>query len=68
LADGAAVRAFAGHNDWVYGVAFNPATKRIVTGSWDGEIRIWNAEDAKGMVNFIAAPGLAQPTVTAAAN
>ncbi|MFM8223196.1 MAG: c-type cytochrome domain-containing protein, partial [Planctomycetaceae bacterium] len=68
LADGAAVRAFAGHNDWVYGVAFHPASKRVVTGSWDGEIRIWNAEDAKGMVNFIGAPGLAQPTVTAAAN
>jgi WD40 repeat protein len=58
LADGAAVRAFAGHNDWVYSVAFHPASKRVVTGSWDGEVRVWNAEDAKGMLTFTAAPGL----------
>ena len=64
LADGAAVRAFAGHNDWVYSVAFHPASKRVVTGSWDGELRIWNADDAKGMLTFTAAPGL--PSVAAA--
>ena len=64
LADGAAVRAFAGHNDWVYSVAFHPGSKRVVTGSWDGELRIWNAEDAKGMLTFTAAPGL--PAVAAA--
>jgi WD40 repeat protein len=67
VADGAAVRAFAGHNDWVYSVAFNPATKKLATGSWDGEIRIWNADDAKGLVTFTAAPGFTPPTATAAA-
>ena len=64
LADGAAVRAFAGHNDWIYSVAFHPASKRVVTGSWDGEVRVWNAEDAKGLLTFTAAPGL--PAVAAA--
>jgi WD40 repeat protein len=39
-------------------VAFHPASKRVVTGSWDGEVRVWNAEDAKGMLTFTAAPGL----------
>ena len=58
--------AFAGHNDWVYSVAFNPATKKLVTGSWDGEVRIWNADDAKGLVTFTAAPGYVNPTTAAA--
>lgn len=65
-ADGAAVRAFAGHTDWVYSVAFNPATKKLATGSWDGEIRVWNADDAKGLVNFVAAPGFKPAPQTAA--
>jgi hypothetical protein len=55
--DGAQVRVFQGHKDWVYAVAFNPATKKLATGSWEGEVRIWNAEDAKGMLEFVAAPG-----------
>ena len=66
VADGAAVRAFAGHADWIYSVAFNPATKKLATGSWDGEIRIWNAEDAKELVKFVAAPGFKPAAQTAA--
>ncbi len=66
LADGAAVRAFAGHQDWIYSIAFNPATKKLATGSWDGEIRIWNADDAKNLAAFTAAPGFKPPTATAA--
>lgn len=57
----AAIRTFTGHKDWVYTVAFNPGTKKLATGSWDGEIRIWNAEDAKGMLDFVAAPGYKAP-------
>lgn len=65
VADGAAVRSFAGHQDWIYSVAFNPATKRLATGSWDGEVRVWNAEDAKGMTTFVAAPGFKSPMTAA---
>jgi hypothetical protein len=67
VADGAAVRTFSGHNDWVYSVTFNPATKKLATGSWDGEVRVWNAEDAKGLITFVAAPGLPQPVAAATA-
>jgi WD40 repeat protein len=66
LDTGAAVRTFSGHKDWVYSVAFNPATKKLATGSWDGEIRIWNAEDAKGMLDFVAAPGFKPPMAATA--
>ena len=63
--DGTQVRVFTGHKDWVYAVAFNPATKKLATGSWEGEVRIWNAEDAKGMLDFVAAPGYKAPTTAA---
>jgi DNA-binding beta-propeller fold protein YncE len=65
LADGKQVRAFAGHNEWVYAVAPHLASKRIVSGSHDGEIRVWNYEDGKTTLNFLAAPGY-KPQVAAA--
>lgn len=61
LADGAVVRAFPGHTDWVYSVSAHPASKRVASGSHDGEIRIWNIEDGKGIVTFLAAPGYKTP-------
>ncbi len=63
LANAQVVRAYAGHNDWVYTVAYNAATKKLASGSHDGEVKIWNADDGKELVKFIAAPGLAQPVV-----
>lgn len=65
--DGTAVRTFTGHKDWVYSLAFNPVTKKLATGSWEGEVRIWNAEDAQQLVEFVAAPGFKPVTTTAAA-
>jgi WD40 repeat protein/mono/diheme cytochrome c family protein len=65
LADGSQVRAFAGHNEWVYAVAPHLASKRLVSGSHDGEVRIWNYDDGKSLLNFLAAPGY-KPQVAAA--
>ena len=66
LADGKALKTFAGHADWVYSLAYNDSTKRLATGSFDGEIRIWNVDDAKPVVTFLAAPGYKRPVATAA--
>ena len=68
IADGKELKKFDGHSDWVYTVTFHPESKRIATGSYDGEIRIWNSEDAKTTVSFIAAPGYKAPDAAAAAN
>lgn len=57
--DGAEVRKFAGHTDWVYSLAFNAPANKLVTGSWDGEVRLWNAADGQMLLKFTAAPGLA---------
>jgi WD40 repeat protein len=66
LASGKLLKTFAGHSDWVYAVAYNSATNRLATGSFDGEVRVWNVDDGKGLVTFLAAPGYKRPLATAA--
>jgi WD40 repeat protein len=61
-------RVFSGHTDWVFTVAFHDPTKRLATGSFDGDVRIWNSEDATNVLTFKAAPGFAPPTAAAAGN
>lgn len=46
-------------------MAYHAGTKRVASGSHDGEVRIWNAEDGKELLKFIAAPGY-KPQVAAA--
>lgn len=57
LASHKELRKFEGHQDWVLATAFHPGTQRIASGGHDGEVRIWNAEDGKPLVTFLAAPG-----------
>ena len=57
LAGGKLLKTFTGHADWVYSLAFCPTTDRLATGSFDGEVRVWNVADGKGLVKFLAAPG-----------
>ena len=52
------IRVYAGHPDWVISSAYNSDTKQLATGSFDGEVRLWNTIDGKQLVSFIAAPGL----------
>ncbi len=51
-------RQFAGHADWIYTLAYHDGSKRLATGSYDGEVRIWNTEDGASLLTFKAAPGL----------
>lgn len=53
----AAVRALAGHTDWVYSFAISPDGKTVASGSWDGEVRLWNLADGKLEKTILAAPG-----------
>jgi WD40 repeat protein len=56
-ADGAQLRLFAGHSDWVYTLSTHLPSKRLASGCYDGEVRIWNMEDGSLTASFIAIPG-----------
>lgn len=56
------LKKFAGHSDWVQAIAFHAQSNRLVTGSLDGEVRIWNAKDGKLIRRLIASPGFAVPS------
>jgi WD40 repeat protein len=66
LQDARLLKTFSGHTDWVYSLAFCPTTNRLATGSFDGEIRLWNVEDNKSLVKFLAAPGYRKPQMRTA--
>ena len=51
------LKSLTGHKDWTLSVAYHEATKRIASGGFDGEVRVWNAEDGKPVTTFFAAPG-----------
>lgn len=61
------VRQYAGHNDWVYAMSYSDAVKKLATGTYDGEIRIFNTADGKELLKFKAAPGLKPPEAPAPA-
>ena len=49
--------SLTGHADWVYALAVSPDGKTIASGSWDGEVRLWNMLDGKPIRTILAAPG-----------
>jgi WD40 repeat protein len=57
-----------GHNDWVYSLAISGDGKTAASGSWDGEVRLWNlADGGKPITMILAAPGLKPAAPVAAA-
>lgn len=63
LSDRKLTGEFKGHNDYVFSLAVNSKTKRLATGGFDGEVKIWNIDDPKAaLVSFRAAPGLVVAT------
>jgi WD40 repeat protein len=52
---GGFTRQLEGHTDWVFGLAFAPDDKTLVSTSWDGTIRFWSL--ANYQVALLLAPG-----------
>jgi len=50
------VRTLSGHQDVVYSLAFSPTTRRVASGAYDGEVRIWNTETGENVATFKATP------------
>ena len=61
------VRTYAGHRDAVFALAVSRDGKRLASGSYDGEIRVWDVESGELARTFIAAPGLDEKRQGAAA-
>jgi WD40 repeat protein len=66
-AKGSPLRKLQGHNDWIYALAISPDSKTVASGSWDGEVKLWNLADGKLLKTIIAAPGYKAPGAQTAA-
>jgi mono/diheme cytochrome c family protein len=49
-------RALTGHSDWVYSMAVHEPSRRLASGSYNGEIRIWDLEKGETITAFKSAP------------
>ncbi len=54
--DGAAIRTFAGLNDWGYQTCFNNGGAEVFAGSWRGDIVVWNRESAEQLRTLSTQP------------
>lgn len=57
LTDGSVQHEFVGHQDWVYSLDFHAEKKLLATGSYDGQVRLWNIDDGRLIGNFVIQPG-----------
>ncbi len=56
LADNRLVQSFAGHKDSVYALSVDEKQNRLATGSYDGEVRIWDIGSGNGVSVFKPVP------------
>jgi WD40 repeat protein len=50
------LHTFRGHWDMVYALAVHAPSHRLASGSYDGEVRLWNTENGELIRAFTAAP------------
>jgi WD40 repeat protein len=60
LEKGTEVRSFIGHTDEVIGVALSPDGRRILTGSRDKTVRVWDTDTAEMLACFDPHVGVGQ--------
>jgi len=58
------IRDYSGHTDRVFTVAAHAASNRLASGSFNGEVRIWETTTGRLLSGFKASPGFAPRPVT----
>lgn len=56
ISDRRLVRTYTGHTSPVFSMAIQPSSEKLVSGSFDGTIKIWNCEDGTLEFSFAATP------------
>ncbi|MCA9039173.1 MAG: hypothetical protein KDA65_02370 [Planctomycetaceae bacterium] len=51
-ANGGKLRDFEAFSDYTLEVTFSDETNRVIAGDWNGEVRVWNAEDGARLGNL----------------
>ena len=52
IVERAAFGVLHGHEELVYSVAFSPDGKRIVSGSYDNTVKVWDAESGSELITL----------------
>jgi WD40 repeat protein len=50
---------FRGHNSVIYGMAFSPDAKTLVTASWDCNVKFWHVANGELLLTIPSAQGVA---------
>lgn len=56
FADNSVSKAFEGHQDWVLSAALSPDQSRLVSGGFDGEVRLWSIAEGASLGHWLAKP------------
>jgi WD40 repeat protein len=51
--------SLAGHDDWVFSLAFSPDGRRLVSGAGDGTLRIWDLNSRQPSAHFLGQQNIA---------
>ena len=49
---GPLIRTFEGHTSWVHAVALTPDGRHVISGSWDGTLRMWDLQTGESLRTF----------------
>ncbi len=53
----AEIRSYKAGSEWLYSIDYDPVSKRVAVGSYDGVVYIWNSVTGAPLATFRAEPG-----------
>lgn len=53
---GQEIHTYKGHSDWVFALSYHATTHRLATGTYNGEVRVWDTQSGQCVLTFAARP------------